>query len=123
MTPERWRQITEIFHAARLRAGEEREAFLADACRDNSSLRKEVEVLLAGHEGAGSFGESPLAASQVTLEEGAHFGAYRIERLMGRGGMGEVYRARDTALGRDVAIKVLPATWLADPGRLERFQR
>jgi serine/threonine protein kinase len=54
---------------------------------------------------------------------GALFGGYRIERLIGRGGMGRVYRARNTNLGRDVAIKVLAETFLADPTRVERLQR
>jgi serine/threonine protein kinase/Tol biopolymer transport system component len=123
MTPERWHRITEIFHAARLRAGEAREALLADACHGDSSLRQEVDVLLAGDRGAGSFGEAPMEVSLAPLEPGASFGAYRIEHLIGRGGMGEVYRARDTTLGRDVAIKVLPAAVLADPVWLERFER
>jgi len=123
MTPERWRRITEIFHAARLRAGEEREAFLVEACRTDSSLRQEIDVLLTGHDLAGAFGDTPVFPRSVRLEPGAAFGQYRIEQLIGRGGMGEVYRARDTSLGRHVAIKVLPAAVLADPLLLERLER
>jgi Tol biopolymer transport system component len=123
MTPERWQQVTAIFHAARTRDTADRAVYLADACRGDASLRQEVEAMLAADARASSFGARSLFASGVSFESGTVFGAYRIERLLGRGGMGEVYRARDTTLGRDVAIKVLPATWLADPGRLERFQR
>jgi Tol biopolymer transport system component len=103
--------------------GEERMLFLAGACHGDSSLRREVEAMLEGNDAPDSFGEPPVEASLVTLEPGACCGAYRIERLIGRGGIGEVYRARDTTLGRDVAIKVLPAGLLADRRWLERFER
>jgi Tol biopolymer transport system component/tRNA A-37 threonylcarbamoyl transferase component Bud32 len=123
MTSDRWHRITEIFHAARIRRIEEREAFLVEACRDDPSLRPEVDALLAGHEVAGSFGDTPVFVQPVRLEPGAPFGQYWIEQLIGRGGMGEVYRARDTTLGRQVAVKVLPPTVLADPLCLERLER
>jgi serine/threonine protein kinase len=123
MTSERWHRITEIFHAARTRPIEEREAFLVDACRADPSLRPEVDVLLAGHAVAGAFGDTPVFSRSVRLEPGATFAQYRIEQLIGCGGMGEVYRARDTALGRHVAIKVLSAVVLDDPLRLERLER
>jgi serine/threonine-protein kinase len=123
MTPERWRQVTEIFHAVRGRPVVEREAFLTGACRDDSALRQEVEALLVAHDEAVSFGETPVALSPAHLEPGSHFGAYRIEQFVGCGGMGEVYLARDTTLGRGVAIKVLPAAVLADPLWLKRLER
>ena len=63
MTPERWREITEIFHAARECDPALREAFVAEACRDDPTLRREVEAMLVGHDGAGRFGETPLLAS------------------------------------------------------------
>jgi serine/threonine protein kinase/Tol biopolymer transport system component len=122
VTPERWREITEIFHAARQRDGSQRQAFLADACQGDGALRQDVEAMLAGDTDASWPDETPPLATG-SLGPGTSFGVYRIEQLLGRGGMGEVYRARDTTLGREVAIKVLPAAWLADPGRLERLQR
>ena len=123
MTPERWHRATAIFHAARTRETSEREAFLADACQGDASLREMVEGMLAAEKEAGSFGEMPLLASRPLFESGTQFGAYHIERLIGRGGMGDVYLARDATLGRDVAIKVLRDTQLADSAWFERLQR
>jgi Tol biopolymer transport system component len=123
MTPERWHRITDIFHAARLRNGEKREAFLVDACQHDSSLRPEIESLLAGDQAAGSFGKTPLVASVAALAPGTWLGSYRIETLIGAGGMGEVYRARDTKLNRDVALKILPEAFTLDGGRIARFRR
>jgi serine/threonine protein kinase/Tol biopolymer transport system component len=123
LTPERWRQITELFHAARERDPATRDAFLKDACRTDGQLRQEVDAMLAGHDGAGAFGEIPLAASTLGFESGVMLGPYRMKRLIGVGGMGEVYRATDTRLGRDVAIKILPRAFTSDPERLARFER
>ena len=122
MTPERWRRITAIFHSARERDAAEREAFLAEVCRGDSALRGEVEAMLNGHDATGSFGEMPVASTSP-FEPGSQFGPYRVVQLIGAGGMGEVYRARDTTLGREVAIKVLPAAFLADPTWLDRLER
>src|SRR5580704_17106917 len=123
MTPERWRQITELFHAAREHDPAQRDTFLADACREDPALQREVAAMLAGHEHAGPFGEVPPFTPASRLEPGFSLGPYRIERLIGAGGMGEVYRARDTTLGRDVAIKILPPLFTSDPERLARFER
>ena len=122
MTPERWRQITELFHAARERDPAQRGTFLADACREDPALQREVAAMLAGHEHAGQFGEVPLFTPAYRLEPGFSLGPYRIERLIGAGRMGEVYRARDTKLGRDVAIKILPQEVAPDPDWLAPFQ-
>jgi serine/threonine protein kinase/Tol biopolymer transport system component len=123
MTPERWRQITELFHAAREQDPMRREAFLAGACREDATLRREVEAMLTGHDHGGPLDEASLFTSVFRLEPGFALGPYRIERLIGAGGMGEVYRARDTTLGRDVAVKILPRGFTSDHERLARFER
>ena len=122
--PDRWRQVTEIFHAALARGATSREAFLSDACKGDAALRNEVDALIAANDGAGSFGSDPLFPdSTPRLSPGAKFGAYLIEELIGAGGMGEVYRARDSKLNRAVALKILPDVFAADAQRLSRFQR
>jgi len=134
MTPERWHQITEMFHAARERDPGQREAFLADVCREDATLRRQVQAMLDGHDDAGSFGETPLCTQPASgsppepdqdmrLSPGSRLGAYEIIAALGAGGMGEVYRAHDTRLSRDVAIKILPRTFADDSERLTRFRR
>ena len=124
MTPGRWRQVTEIFHAALARDAAARDAFLRDACRDDPSLRDDVDALIAAHGDAGSFGSDPLFPDGAPrLAPGTRLGTYVIDGLLGAGGMGEVYRARDTELGRQVAIKILPGAWLADPDRRARLDK
>jgi eukaryotic-like serine/threonine-protein kinase len=120
---ERWLQVTEIFHAALASDPARREAFLADACGGDAALRAEVEALVAAHEEAGPFGETPLFGPAFSLEPGSSIGSYRIEELIGAGGMGEVYRARDGTLERDVAIKVLPHHFATDSDRVARLLR
>jgi serine/threonine protein kinase/Tol biopolymer transport system component len=129
VTPERLRAIERLFHEARERTPAERDAFLAHACADDPALRREVESLLA-QPPAGMI-DAPvdaLVAGLVSpaaprLAPGASVGPYRIERLLAVGGMGEVYRARDTTLGRDVAIKILPRDFTSSAERLARFER
>jgi serine/threonine protein kinase/Flp pilus assembly protein TadD len=125
LTPERWRQVKQMFQAAVELPGAEREAWLADACADDPSLRAEIESLIAAHERPGSFMDTPLFD---LVEEpsanpllGKSLGRYRILALLGRGGVGEVYKAKDTVLGRDVAIKVLSPDFSSDRDRLSRF--
>ena len=131
MTPERWRQVEEIVHGALSRAESERLAFVVRTCAGDEALRREVESLLAQQASAGGFLEGPAvaAAAQMVSETGAslltgrRLGAYQVHARIGAGGMGEVYRARDTKLGRDVAIKILPRLFTSNPDRLARFER
>src|SRR3954467_15949366 len=124
MTREQWRRITDVFHLARARDDAARIAVLAECCADDAVLRAEVEDLLAADRAAGEFGVSPLVAvDAVRLEAGSRLGQYEIVAFLAAGGMGEVYRARDIRLGRDVALKVLPDLLAHDAERLTRFKR
>jgi Tol biopolymer transport system component len=122
MTPERWRQITEIFHAVLARDRTRRDTLLAEACASDPALRRDVEDLLAADEEASQFGETP-SSMPTFLRPGTRLGSYRVDHLIGVGGMGEVYRAHDSRLERDVAMKVLPSHLTTDPERLAMFER
>jgi serine/threonine protein kinase len=122
MTGERWQEIKNVLEAALPMDSEKRRAYLDHACSADESLRREVESLLAADKQAQtSFLESPPLA--LRLEKGTRLGEYEIQSLLGCGGMGEVYRARDLRLRRDVAVKVLPAFVSSDPERLRRFEQ
>ena len=123
MGSEHWQHVTEIFHAALASDPARRDAFLAAACGDDAVLRADVEALVAADDEAGSFGETPLFVPALSLEPGSSIGPYRIEQLIGAGGMGEVYRARDGTLEREVAIKVLPQPVASDSERVARLLR
>jgi eukaryotic-like serine/threonine-protein kinase len=108
---------------------EDRAAFLSRACQGDEAIRREVESLVEAHAAAGGFLETPAfrVATEVpvapALQPGDRVGSFEVVGILGRGGMGEVYRARDAKLDRDVAIKVLPRALATDPQRLARFER
>ncbi len=131
MKSEKWQRMEQLYHAALECAPEERSDFLNAACAEDEALRREVVSLLAAHEQASSFIESSpadiaaglMAEKQVGSMLGRTLGHYQIRALLGAGGMGEVYRAHDTRLDRDVAIKILPAHLATNPDALRRFER
>jgi serine/threonine protein kinase/Tol biopolymer transport system component len=130
MTPERWRQIEDLYHRAQAHPPAARAAFLAQACGVDDALRREVESLLAqpvSAEGvlerrAAAVAAHMLADPPLTMT-GRQYGIYQVLSPLGAGGMGDVYRARDTKLGREVAIKILKRPFTSDPERLGRFER
>ena len=125
MSDQRWTIVDRVFEAALEREPQERAAFLDDACADDEALRREVDSLLAHDSRAAGFLSTPAAAlmGDGTSVIGRQLGPYAIHARVGAGGMGEVYRARDTTLGREVAIKILPPPFTTDPERRARFDR
>ena len=129
--PDRLARVEEIYHAAARLPGDQRAAFLEQACEGNETLRRELESLIEAHDRAGDFLEAPalgVAAAlarepRTPLRIGQQIGRYRIVGALGAGGMGEVYRAEDPRLDREVAIKILPAHLADDPTALTRFKR
>jgi Tol biopolymer transport system component len=143
MTDERWPRIRQLFEAVVDRPPEERAEFLAAATPGDDGLRREVEALVAADSAAAGLSERWPAASDSALAAlrgavdgmrsddppspgltaGHRVGNYDVIALIGTGGMGEVYRAHDARLGRDVAVKILPRAFTTDPDRLARFAR
>ncbi len=135
----RWRRLESVVQSALERPPDQRGAFLAEACGGDDELRREADALLEREARAADFlgaDMGALAAAAITYSPGGtpssrdavlaigdKLGPYEIRARLGAGGMGEVYRAFDHSLGREVAIKLLPATFSSDPERLARFER
>ena len=133
---DRWQKIEQLYHAAQERDVTLRGAYLHEACAGDDALRQEIERLLAAGEkstanlespiqqaAAPMFEETPFEESPTQSLVGRQLGVYHVLSKIGEGGMGEVYRALDTKLRRDVALKVLPNQFARDPERLTRFRR
>ncbi|HEX5876177.1 MAG TPA: protein kinase, partial [Pyrinomonadaceae bacterium] len=130
-THERWKQIKEIFHYARDRTPAERSDFLDEVCKDDASLRDEVEALLTADADNDDFLSAPayeFAAGMLASEEsefsvGQKVGRYEILCSLGAGGMGQIYLAYDAQLGRQIALKLISPEFATDPQRVRRFEQ
>jgi len=131
VNPQQWNRINEIFQVAVELRPEERPSFLEASCAGDRILRSEVESLLASDAQAIEFIEEPavkvaaelLTAYQHGLHPEQQIGSYEVLALIAKGGMGEVYLAQDTKLGRKVAIKLLPSIFTSDGERVRRFSK
>jgi serine/threonine protein kinase/Tol biopolymer transport system component len=130
VTPERYNRVGRLYHQALELDGAERAEFLEQECAGDELLRREVESLIASHEEQESFLAAPAVevvarqmADETALSISQRIGHYRVISLLAKGGMGDVYLAQDTRLGRKVALKLLPAEFIRDSGRVRRFEQ
>jgi eukaryotic-like serine/threonine-protein kinase len=121
MTPERWRRIEDIYHAAQGREPGERGAFVSEACGGDAELKRQIEAMLA-QDSDGAILDRPAdeLVPESSVSPSTRLGPYQIVSSIGRGGMGEVWKARDSRLNRDVAIKISARQFT---GRFEREAR
>jgi eukaryotic-like serine/threonine-protein kinase len=131
MTPERWQQVKQIFQSAIERSPAQRDGFVSEACAGDPALRSEVESLISSHDQAGhsiqamaaEAATEMLADDQAGRIVGTQIGHYRVLSRIGSGGMGEVFLAQDTSLGRNVALKLLRSEFTRNEDRLRRFRQ
>ena len=123
MTSERWQQIKAILNEVLEVSPSKRSEFLGRACTSNPELRRDVESFLAMSDSQIRTSLSESSEERIPLSPGTRLGGYEVLSLVGIGGMGEVYRAHDPRLLRDVAIKVVPLAFARDPERLRRFEQ
>ena len=129
MEPERWKRIEELFHTASALPVADRGEFLRDPRHGDDALLREVESLIEAEAGGLLDGPGLIVPADLVVDRSAGsmaghmLGGYQLQELLGAGGMGEVYRARDSKLGRDVAIKILAPGLIGDHHRLARLER
>jgi Tol biopolymer transport system component len=128
MTPERWQMVRGILRSAMELRPEDRAAYLDQQCAGDPSIREDVDEYLSIEGKVDTTVQhpelpAPSSLRDSTLAKGTRLGNYEVQGLLGAGGMGQVYRARDLLLKREVAIKIIPSFYSSDPDRLQRFRQ